>query len=237
MVTQKASIITISPYVSDLPIFMIIPVTPSVISVDNPQGVRKDIIVNVGEVADIGVRKPDMVSFSSFFPQHQDTYTNFNFHIEPIQSPMDWVNRFLLLKDSFFKLTISGLGINGLYILDDNFSYKIVGGVGYDIEYSAKFIKYQPISIRNTNVNEEAALEVNNIRNVFSSRNKGESYTVKINDTWSSISNKYNISSNELRLYNHKINIFDLIVGDIIFTPSSRALGLSISNFNPIVVT
>ena len=218
MVAQKNLYIYIFPFVPDLPEQMVIPVTPSIITIDNPQGTRKDVIVNVGEVADIGVTKPDIISFSSFFPQYEDTYTNFTPHI-PLIPPMDWVDQFLLLKDSFFKLVISGLRIDDLYILDDNFSYKMVGGVGDDIEYSAKFIRYQPVAIRNVNINEESALEVSNIRNVFSSRNNETRHTVKINETWSSIANKYNTTPDELRSYNNKINIFDLIIGDIIFIP------------------
>ena len=46
-----------------------LPVTPSTITIDKPQGVRKDIIVNVGQIADIGVKRPKMISFNSFFPK------------------------------------------------------------------------------------------------------------------------------------------------------------------------
>ena len=46
---------------------LVLPVTPSIITVNQPQEVRKDMIVNVGEATDIGIRKPNFVSFSSFF--------------------------------------------------------------------------------------------------------------------------------------------------------------------------
>ena len=230
MARNKTLLIVIFPFVPELPEIMYLPVTPSIITVDNPQGVRKDLIVNVGEVADIGPRKPNMVSFSSFFPQYQDTYTNITPFIPP-EPPIVWVKRFELLKDSFFRLVITGFNINDLYILDNNFSYKMVGGVGDDIEYSVKFIRHQPLAIRNVNINEEFALEVGNIRNVFSSRNNEERYTVKINDTWSSIANKHNTSPNDLRSYNNKINIFDLVVGDIVFIPP---IVLSFSVGNPL---
>lgn len=193
-----------------------LPVTPSIITVNQPQGIRRDIIVNVGEVADIGNRKPKNVAFSSFFPEHFDTYVNaFRSHL----SPSEWVNNFDILRGFYFPLVVTGLNVNGLYILGD-FNYKQVGGVGGDIEYDVNFVQYRPVAIRNVNINEEFALEVSNVRNVVTSTQEEQSYRIRRYDTWSSIAARFGLTPNELRLYNNRINIFDLIVGDIIYIPS-----------------
>ena len=48
---------------------------PPAISVMDPQGIRRDVYINMGEVADIGIEKPIEVRFQSFFPYFSDTYT------------------------------------------------------------------------------------------------------------------------------------------------------------------
>ena len=206
---------------------LILPVTPSVITVNQPQEVRKDMIINVGEATDIGIKKPKFISFSSFFTQHSDTYTN---PYRTLVSPEVWLEYFDYLREIIFFIGIAGLRISGRYILAD-FVYKQVGGVGDDIEYTVKFTRYVPVGIRNVNVLNEAAIEVSNIRNPSSARSAEQSYIVKSFDTWSSIARNFTLNPQRLREYNNSINVFELIVGATIYIPpivSGRIIDRSI---------
>ena len=189
-----------------------LPVTPSIITIADPQDIRRDVIINLGEIVDVGIRKPLIVSFSSFFPEFRDTYYNPNAY--NLEDPMVWVNRFKSFRRSPIDIEIPGLGIKGLYLLSE-FIYKRVGGVGKDIEYSVKFVEFQSIGIRRTDLDNSSVLEVTNIN-----RSKGLTaasfYLAKRFDTWTSMGNLFGISPVELMKINDRVNKYDLRVDDAI---------------------
>ena len=200
----------------------VLPVTPSIITVGRPQNNRKDVIINIGEIADIGRSMPEMISLGSFFPAHNDTYVHpaSNPEIrEGLYSPESWLQYFGLLEQRKLHLIITSMAVGGLYLLDD-FSYKKIGGTGGDIDYNVRFIEYTPIFIKAVDIDNEVAIEVSNTRNIQADSLRNNQYAVKLNDTWSSIANRFGVTALELRQRNNRINLYDLVVGDILTIPS-----------------
>ena len=193
--------------------FRHIPVVPSIITINKPQGVRKDIIINLGEVTDIGVRRPSMISFKSFFPVLKDTFVNPKADISI--EPLDWVKYFEGIENSVILFGITGLEIRGDYILDD-FMYKRVGGVGDDIEYSVRFISHVPVDIRRADLASQPGVSV---LNPFISRGISTASSIEIgrHESWVTAGRKMGINPHDLLAINNRINLYNLHPGDSIY--------------------
>lgn len=203
----------------------ILPVTPSLINIGRPQNNRRDVIINIGEIADIGKSMPEMISFSSFFPALNDTYVQIASNPElreGLYSPESWLQYFGSLEQKKLHVIISTMAVGGLYLLDD-FRLKKIGGTGGDIDYDVRFVKYTPIFIKKVDIDSEVAIEISNTRNIQAESIRNNQYIVKLNDTWSSIANKFRVTALELRQINNRINLYDLVVGDVLAIPPISA--------------
>ena len=202
-----------------------LPVTPSTITIDKPQGVRKDIIVNVGQIADIGVKRPKMISFNSFFPRHYDTYVNPQSLSGSIQTPDDWVKEFERFEQQVLDLVITqphiygteNKGIAGKYLLD-HFSIKHIGGRGGDIDYSARFIYHESVSIRRVDVSGSTPVEVTNVRQ--NTAQIARNYFVREEDSLITISRVTGVPVDELMAQNGIRNSYLATVPDVVLNIS-----------------
>ena len=190
--------------------FWNLPVTPTSITISDPNDVRRDVIVNFGEVTDIGIGKPSQISFSSFFPVFDDTFTigAVNPNGTMITTPDEWITRFKSLKQKIILLNIMGMNISGKYIMADDFTYRSIGGTGGDIDYTVSFLEHKPVSIRSASPGSENILLIDNRENY--GLEETQVYLVRENDTWSSIANKFKVNTIDLAKHNRVSNLYAL---------------------------
>ena len=196
-----------------------LPVTPEVITVTDPQGIRRDIFINSGELAEIGIEKPTELMFRSFFPVFEDTYT-----IGPVIAggrmrinPEEWIQRLKDWERKVLSIWVTGTRIFDDFLMSENFDYKYIGGTGGDIDYSLHFVQYKPNFIRRIDSQTSPPVEISTYR---SHRvNRAVSYVVQLDDTWISIASSFGVSPLSIMQFNNIVNKFHLLVGQTIRIP------------------
>ena len=202
-----------------------IPVTPTAITIDDPQESRRDVLIGRGELAEIGMHKPTEVTFASFFPVFADTYTAGNYDLQGKmkRTPMDWVNLIKRLQRKPILLSLCDDGeeliyVSGTYIIDKRFQWQLLGGSGGDIEYRISFVHYQPNYLKRVDIDEPHPVQINTYK---IDRPRERRYIAQIDDSWISIAESFGLSAYELMQYNEIDNKFHLLAGDNIRIPAA----------------
>ena len=136
-----------------------LPVTPQEITIRTGNQIVRHNLLTVGEVAQIGAEKCDMISFSSFFPEYTGSYVNGANHLqvgdeglEPIdfRSPQEWVNLINEMKSKPILVIISYPTIMNSFMIE-NFNPKLIGGHGRDIHYDLSLVEFRDVKIESYN--------------------------------------------------------------------------------------
>ncbi len=117
----------------DMSYTLLLPVTPSEITVSDGTGVRAYETVNNGNISHIGFEELTGVGFSSFFPSNRREYSlnNSMFGMSYVES----IKRFKEHRMPY-RLIIIGMGIDQTMILE-RFEYSMKQGK--DVYYSMQF--------------------------------------------------------------------------------------------------
>ena len=196
-----------------------LPVTPEVISITDPQGIRRDVFINSGELAEIGVEKPSEIMFHSFFPIFEDTYTLGRSvaggRMEV--TPEEWIEKLKDWERKVLSIWITGTRIFDDFLMSENFDYKYIGGTGGDIDYSLHFVQYKPNFIRRVDSQRSPPIEISTYR---SHRvNRAVNYVVQLDDTWISIASIFGVAPSSIMEFNRIVNKFNLLPGDTLRIP------------------
>ena len=178
------------------------PVTPETLKVDSPYGVNKVDVVHKGEFTQVGFRQLKTIEFSSFFPKsYNPSYCTYKFKKGP-----DWHrHRIEAYRDKRKPLyfVVPGLRISMKVLVEDfNYEYRAGGDKG-DIFYTIKLTQYKeppktllkkkkpskgkkPQSTSTTGKKDKRPKPSTKFE-----VKKGQTHSVKINETLQIIAKKY----------------------------------------------
>ena len=124
-----------------------LPVTPELINIRQGNRIIRSDLLTVGEVATLGAKRLQEISFSSFFPEYLDSYVIITSVPPVLDPPMVWVNRIQNMLRLPIFVIITDLRIAQRFFISD-FTWWQNGGEGKDIRYSISLVEYKPIQIR-----------------------------------------------------------------------------------------
>lgn len=209
----RNSDVVISPIVNGTVVAAyILPVIAEPIKVSYPQGLRKDKIIDVGEVVSFEHRKPRTITIDSFFPENNESYVN-PLSLEAngsVLSPKLWANRFIRFGGTPIYVIISDMGLSGIYIIND-FHIVLEGSVGKELNYHLSFIQYVETRIRSLG---QDGINVIALKNGI--RDTANRYLFEKYDSITKMARKTGISEEELISKNDISNLGRLAEGDLL---------------------
>lgn len=225
MVRDGRTVIGISPLINNSPSELyLLPVTPQIISVTNSQEIIRDVVVNSGEVSQLGNSKLKGLRFSSFFPQTMDSYVNVHNESE-LDTPETWIFRIQDFMTRPLLVIINNLPVYDSFIIN-SFTPSLIAGLGKEISYTLNLVQYRSVAVRSITFNEQVATVFPRVPIDSSSGDYSavQTYVVKQGDTWASISQKLAVPVNKLFEFGPRTNAFFLKAGDIIHYQTTHVL-------------
>lgn len=175
--------------------YLRLPVNPAELQLTSPFGINRVNIASLGEITIPGERELEEVSFSSFFPRdYNPTYCEYN----GFPSPKEWVKQIKDWRDTRknIRLIVSGTDISFPCLVPTfDIQPERAGHVG-DIYYSISFTEFRAPTVRKLEEKKGAQVVVASKRPTQPT-SKPKPYTVKKNDTLSSIAKYYYGSSSK----------------------------------------
>ena len=186
----------------------VLPVSPERIDAPEPQGLRRDRIINVGEVVSFEIRKPREINFSSFFPAQNDTYVNYLSLVGgEVEPPVDWLRRIRTFHNKTLQVVIPEMAITGQYKISDFRPY-MQGGVGAEIGYDISFVQHQQVQIRAVGQSNAIAGTLPRALNIGA-----HEYVPKLSDNLAKIAQKVGLSPERITELNKVGNIQTIEAG------------------------
>lgn len=176
-----------------------IPVLPSSYNVTSSQNNSTAIVCNLGEISLIGKQKLKEVSFSSFFPRNDESYSDYN-----APSPESLVKKIeRLKKGGRVNITFTGTPINFDATIE-SFEWGENDGTG-DIYYSLTLKEYKKVNVSSSILVKETPTEP--VKSVTAETRPqpemqgSKAYEVKKHDSLTSIARKETGSPNWRPIY------------------------------------